>query len=387
MVAAPEEGRVNEYEEFTGQTQACCYVELRARATGYLKALHFQDGAEVHKGQLLFEIDPETYQAAFDQAEANLRNAEAQVLLQEANLKYAEAVYRRNERLVGTGASARQDLEQSQAARDTAQASVNAANAAVKVAKANLKTARINLDYTRVTAPFSGRISRRLVDPGSDVQADMTPLTTIVDLNTIYVYFDINERTFLRIGRLIQQGKIPSADKNRAKVELGLADETGYSLKGTIDFEDNQLDVSTGTYRVRAVVDNKNRFLSPGMFVRVRLPIGLPHDAVLVSDQAVGSDQGQRYVYVVKDKVDPKTKKGVPTVEYRAVQVGRLHEGGLREITQGLGPTAEARKKEPVIVRGIQRIRPNTEVEPRVIAMPRMEPKPAGALKPSKPGK
>jgi RND family efflux transporter MFP subunit len=364
------DAQVTDYEDFTGRTEAYRYVEVRARVTGYLQQIHFEDGATVEKGQVLFTIEPKTYKAAFEQAEANLRQAVTRLNTMELNLKRARDLRQRN-------AISQEDFDKAVGDRDEA-------DAAVGVARANKNTAKINLDYCRVIAPVTGRVSRRMVDVGNTVKADDTMLTTVVRQDPMYVTFYMDERTFLRIRRLIKKGDMPEGRYNVAPVEVGLADQPGHELKGQIDFEDNLLDAGTGTYRVRAVLDNKDGFLSPGLFARVRLYVGRKHPATLVPEQALGTDQGQKFIFVVKPKIDPKTKKAVTmrakvetpegkkvekelrigVVESRRVKVGRVHRvevakgvyKDLREIAEG-----ELAKDEWVIVRGLQRVRDKVE--------------------------
>ena len=223
-----------------------------------------------------------------------------------------------------------------------AQASLNAAIATKELAE-------LNLSFTNVTSQISGRISRRMVDPGNLVKADETPLTTIVSMDPMYAYFDIDERTVLRLRRLLQAGKIQSMDESKLNAQFALADEEKFSLTGEINFLDNQIDPSTGTLRVRAVIANPKELLSPGLFLRLRLPVGNPHRAVLVREEALGTDQGQRFVYVIDDKDE---------VVYRRVKVGLL-TGGRRVIDEGLQPS------ERVVVTGLQRVRPGIKVAPK----------------------
>jgi RND family efflux transporter MFP subunit len=270
------------------------------------------------------------------------------VLQAQARLKQAEADVKRNEPLVRTGATTQADFEKLVADRDVAAAQVESAKAAVE-------SARLNVDFCRITAPFGGRISRRYVDPGNLVQADNTVLTSIVTLDPVYATFDVDERTLLRLRRLIREGKIPSARETEVPVWLALADEPDFSRQGVINFADNKVDPATGTLRVRAVFRNEDRLLSPGLFVRVRARVGVPHRALLVAEQALGTDQGQKFVYVVNANDE---------IEYRTVRVGPLHDG-LRVIEAGLKPD------ERVVVRGLQRVRPGgPRVRPRLVPMP-----------------
>jgi len=348
--------QVTDYEEFTGRTEAYRYVEVRAMVTGYLKKIYFQDGADVTKDQRLFQIDQRPFRAALNQAKANFRLAEAHFRTMERVFKRAKGLREQG------GAVSQEEYDKALGDRDEAEG-------AVGVARAARDTAQINFDYTEVVAPMSGRLGRRLVDPGNTVQTSATPLTTIVDLDKIYATFDIDERTFLRIRELMKKGQITSAQDNSTKINLGLADSKGYTLKGTIDFEDNQLDVSTGTYRVRAVVNNpiisgRDHFLSPGMFLRAQLPIGRPHRAVLVPEVAITNDQGQKVVWVVN-----KANR----CEYRKVALGSVHHG-MREIlnpspleTKGLkaGEHVGVNAGERVITKGVQKVRANLKVNPQ----------------------
>ncbi len=347
---------VTEYEDFPGQTQALHTIEVRARVSGYLSKVYFQEGAEVKEGDPLFEIDPRPYEAELARTKANLA-------LSEAHRKRLEYDYQRARKLLDQGALGREDY-------DKAYGDLKEAEAAVGVAKAQLQTAELNVGFTKVKATISGRISRRLIDPWNMVKGDDTPLTMIVSLDPIYAYFDVDEANALR---LIRQGKIKalrqkssfSLEPGSFDVSLGLGDEPDFPHQGTIDFVDNQIDLNTGTLRMRGVFPNPDRLLSPGLFVRIRLPMGAPHSALLVSEQSLARDQGQKFVYVVNQVVDEKGKpvldeKGEVKyqAEYRQVKVGRLYDG-LREVTDGLKPG------EKVVVSGLQRIRPNMPVNPK----------------------
>jgi RND family efflux transporter MFP subunit len=335
---------IRDYEDFSGRMEAYKTVELKARVTGYLIARHFEDGQEVEKGKLLFEIDPEPLKATLAQTEATLRQAIAHLNRLEADFQRAEGLLRKR-------SISKEDYDKIAGDRDEAEA-------AVGVARANRQLAQINLKYGQIRAPFSGQISRRMIDEGNLVKADETPLTTIVYRDKLYAYFDVDERTFIRLSKLVKEGKIKRAKDNKAVVDLGLADEkpNAYSLKGKIDFEDNRLDIGTGTYRMRAVVENPDHLLSPGLYVRVRLPIGLDHEAVLIAEQAIGTDQGKKFVYVLTKN------KGTYFVKYRSIEIGKWHDG-LREITMGL------KANEPVVVRGLQKVRRDSEVTPEFVPM------------------
>jgi RND family efflux transporter MFP subunit len=353
VVSEPIIKPISDYEEFTGRMDAVDSIEVRARVTGYLDRANFKDGDEVAAGAELFAIDPRPYQAALDQALA-------QVVLAEARLKDANADFERNRPLVTSGATSKSDFDKLVANRDIAAAQVEAA-------KASAETNRLNLNFCKVTAPLSGRISRRLVDPGNLVRADETVLTRIVSQDPVYAYFDIDERTVLRMRRLINEGRIQSARNRELWVALALSDEQGFEEEdgkprhpARFDFADNRVDPTTGTLQVRARIDNPKltdgvRLFSSGMFVRVRLPVGVPREALLISEKALGTDQGQKFVFVVVASTD----KGQTQMRasQRTVKVGSLHDG-YRVIEHGLKPG------EKVVTSGLQRIRDGARVTP-----------------------
>jgi RND family efflux transporter MFP subunit len=332
---------VTDYEDFTGHTEAVNSIEIRARVTGYLvEGLKDggpnKEGTEVKKGELLFEIDPRSYQADKDKAEATLMQAQAHLDRLSKDLARAE-------KLLAGRSIAQGDYDQTVGDH-------NEAAAAVKTAQAALDLSKLNLAWTKVYAPCDGRVSRQLIDPGNMVQADQTALTTIVTLDPIYAYFDVDERTLLELRRMVleQRGKLGVARDAKIKLLLGLADEDGYPHEGMLDFADNRLDMMTGTLRVRGVFPNSKRMISPGMFARIRLPKGEPHRAILVPEEALGSDQGQRFLYVVNSE---------NKVEYRRVQIGSL-QGKLRVIEKGLA------EGERVVTGALQQVRPGIEVRP-----------------------
>jgi RND family efflux transporter MFP subunit len=342
LVSTPVTEEITDYEDFTGRLESPAAVEIRARVTGYLEEVKFEEkvGVNVKKGDVLFLIDPRSYKAELDRAEANLLQAKVR-------LQRLEYDFQRASDLIARKAIAREEYDKISGDRSEAEA-------AVKVAEATVTTARVGYGYTKVTAPMSGRIGRRLVDPGNLVKADETILATIVSLDPLYAYFDVDERTVLRLRRLIRSGTVKSAREVEVPVKMELADEEGFPRTGRIDFADNKVDPGTGTLRVRAVFPNPQELLSPGLFVRVRVRIGVPHKALLIAERALGTDQGQKFVYVVNDKGE---------VAYRAVKVGSLHQG-RRVIDSGLAPG------EKVIVSGLQRVRQGTKVQPRVVPMP-----------------
>jgi RND family efflux transporter MFP subunit len=343
-VSRPLEREVAEYAEYTARTAAVDSVEVRAHVWGYLNKVGFKEGAIVKKGDVLFELDPRPYEALLNQAKAKVAQDEAQ-------LTFDEAEYRRNLKLVNTGAASASDLDKTSAARG-----VDIANVAAD--KAVVASRQLDIDYTRVVAPISGRTSRYVVTVGNLIQAGDqgggTLLTTIVSIDPMYAYFDVDEHTVLRVRQLVREGKADSPREGPVPVSLGLANQTGFPHQGTINFVDNQVNSKTGTMRLRGVFPNKDQVLAPGFFGRVRIAIGRPHKALLVSERAIDTDQGQKIVYVVNEKNE---------VAVRAVRLGTL-TNGLREIADGLKPD------DRVIVIGLQSIRPGAIVEPTLADMP-----------------
>ncbi len=346
-VAQPVTETVTDFNEYTGRMAPVKTVELRARVSGYLTEVNFTDGADIEADAPLFRIDPRPFAAAYAQTEATVQQMEAR----QERMRRQEG---RLTELADRKFTTTEDLEQSKFDRLEADGTLKAARAARDLAK-------LNLEFTDITAPFAGRISRRLVDPGNLIRADETPLATLVSLDPIYAYFDVDERTVLQVQRLIGQGKMQSARDKAIEVELGLADETEYTLKGRVNFVDNQISATTGTLRLRAEVDNPRKLLTPGMFIRVKVPVGLSRQAVLVREEALGSDQGERFVYVLNDK---------DVVEYRRIKTGRLSRG-LRVVNEGLS------SGDRVIVNGLQRVRPDSTVIPKNVAMARTTAQPA----------
>ncbi len=233
----------------------------------------------------------------------------------------------------------------------------------MEVAKANLEIARLNVTFTKVRSPIDGRVSRTQLDQGNLVRADETILTTVVSMDPMYAYFEVDERTMLRLRRYTEEGRIRSEGQREVPVRMGLADEEGFPHQGAINFFDNRLDPGTGTLQVRGVFKNADRVLSPGLFVRVRLPIGQSYQAIMISEESLGTDQGQKFVYVVGD--DNKA-------QYRRVEVGKLQQG-RRVILKGLS------EGERVVVSGLQRIRPGAVVQPKMMESTAQQPAEAGA--------
>jgi multidrug efflux system membrane fusion protein len=340
VVSQPLQRKVTDYAYSTGQTEAMPSVEIRARVSGYLTKVAFVSGADVKKGQLLFEIDPAPYKAALDRAEAAVESAKASATRQEAE-------FARSQRLIGGAAISREDFEKSSANRDEAVA-------ALAQNRANLDSAKLDYGWTKVTAPFAGQASRNLIDIGNLVEKDKTVLTTIVATDPIYAYFDADDLTYQRFNKLILEGKLKSYKEAEFPVFMSLPDEQGFPHKGVIDFVNNKVNTGTGTVQVRGKFPNKDRAITPGLFVRVRVPAGDPRKAILVAETALGSDQGQKYLLVVNDKNQ---------VVRRNVALGVLNDG-LYEVLQGLGPD------EWVITDGLLRVRPGLTVNPTRAPMP-----------------
>jgi RND family efflux transporter MFP subunit len=337
-VAAAVSRKVTDSGEFTGRFEAVERVEVRPRVSGYISSVSFKEGSEVTKGDVLFVIDPRPYQAERDRAAAGLAQARSQLALA------------KSERDRATKLLAQHALSQEE--YDTRVAGSEQAEANVEAAKAELDSAALNLEFTRVTAPISGRISRALVTSGNFVTNGQTPLTTLVSLDPIYVSFDGDEQEYLKYIKLAR-ATAAGAHGERSPVEVGLANESGFPHQGAMVFVDNALDPMTGTIRNRALLDNHEREFTPGLFARIRLLGSSQHDAVLVNDSAIGTDQTVRYVLVVgKDN----------KVEYRPVQLGPLVDG-LRVVQSGLGAG------ETIVVNGLQRVRPGAEVAPQRVAM------------------
>jgi RND family efflux transporter MFP subunit len=347
-VSYPVERYVTDYAAFTARTAAVDSVEVRAHVWGYLDKVNFKEGALVKKGDVLFELDPRPYAALLNQAKAKVAQDEAQ-------LTYDEAEYHRYARLIRKDAASQSDVDKTAAAR-----SVDLANIAAD--KAAVAARQLDLDYTKVIAPVSGRVSRYVVTVGNLIQSGDqnggTLLTTLVSVDPMYAYFDVDEHTALRVRQLVREGKSDSPRDGGYPVYLGLANEEGFPHQGTINFVDSQVNPKTGTIRLRGVFPNKDEVLLPGLFGRVRSPMGRSHNALLVSDRALDTDQGQKILYVLNDKNE---------VVSRPVRLGALH-GGLREITEGL------KSGERVLVSGLQQVRPGVVVEPKLVDMPSSHP-------------
>ena len=333
-VTEPEQRAVLEYEELPGRVAAIDHVVVKARVTGYLNKVHFQEGAEVREGDLLYTIDPREYQAEFASAEAALQQSQAETA-------QAHSDYQRSMQLSTQKVIAAQETEKQGTA-------ALAAEAGTRSAQARLAKAKLDLEYTEIRSPVSGKISRTSVTEGNLV-ANGDTLTTIVSQDPVYVYFDAPERVVLRwdkaVGDEARRGLTA-----RARAFVGLLNEEGFPREGTVDFSDNEVNAGTGTLKMRAVVPNDDRRLRIGMFARVRLTLDQPRQTLLVPERAVGVDQGQRFTYVVN---------GDNKVEYRKVLIGQVHDGKLA-ILEGLQPD------DRVITEGLQLLRPGQVVQPEV---------------------
>lgn len=364
-VSLPEVREVTDYVEFTGRMDAVNSVDIRPRVTGYLNKAPFKEGAEVKAGDLLYEIDPRPYQALVDFSVGQVAANKAQVKLAKANNVRAKAIAEKSPTAIS-----QQDLDSYQAAEDEALANL-------EMSKGTLDTNQLNLTFTKVIAPIDGEVSRYYLTVGNLVTQDSTVLTTIVSRDPIYAYFDMDEPTLFRIKNLINEGKLkPARERGDIPVLAELQGETGFPHRGVVNFINNRVDPTTGTLTVRGVFDNPLpehgvRTFAPGNFVKIRLPLGQPHQALLVVDKAVGTDQGLKYVYVV-DEHDQ--------VQYRRVRIGALQADGLRVIAEGLKPD------DRVVVSGVQMVRPRMTVQAELTPMPTVSPQSPGDIGEPDPG-
>lgn len=354
-ISQPVVRNVVDHDEYEGRITAAQTVEVRARVRGHLMKVNFQDGQMVKVGDLLYQIDPRPPKASLDAAKAQQKAAEA-------SLQFAKSEYNRTRVLLSSGASSREELETWIAKQAIAKGDVLKAQAAVE-------QAQLDLDFTTITAPISGKISRTQVDIGNlvNIGGGESLLTTIVSVDPIYVYFNVDERSYIRYRQDSQKdvkasSEVPSVKQLKIPVYVALEGDQGYPHKGMIDFADNRVNPSTGTIQVRGSLSNAKRLFEDGMRARVRVPVSDPYQSLLITDRAVGSDQGRKFVYVV-------TTENV--VERRDVIPGRVSDG-LLVIREGLKPD------EWIIVNGIQRVRDGMKVQPQRAPMP-------GTEKPSEP--
>lgn len=364
-VAKPVVQTVADYEVTTGRADAYEAVDVRARVSGYLQKVTFhhadgrqspgdsspkqlREGDTVEAGTLLCEIDPRPYQAVYDAATADSDRAKAALDRLSADLARAENLRKTNNISV-------EEFDKISAQKAEAAATVAAAAAQIDAAK-------LNLEFTQVKAPITGRLGRALVTEGNLVTADVTLLTTIVREDPIYIYFDLSEQVMLRYKKLITENKFESAREQELPVDIGLANEDGFPHRGVVDFVDNRVDVPTATLKLRGRFANPElnksiRALTPGMFVRVRIPASKPYEALLVGERAILTDQGEKVVFTVD--ADGTTHR-------RVVELGTLH-GRLRVVTAGLKPD------ERIVVNGLQRVRDGAKVDPHDGPMPGAE--------------
>lgn len=323
---------VAQTQEFSGRLEAIDHVEIRSRVAGFITAVNFKPGSEVKKGEVLFVIDPRPYQAEADRAEAAANSARARAELARLELTRAE-------KLLADKAIAQREFDE----RASSQKELDAA---ARAAQAQSEAAKLNLSYTRVTSPIDGRVSKAEITLGNLVDASAV-LTSVVSMDKIYASFDGDEDTYLRVGAQNHKGE-------PVVVKVGLANEEGFPHEGKLEFVDNQLDAQTGSVRMRATFDNKDRALVPGLFARVQLGGGSAvANTVLINDRAVGTDQNRKFVFVIG--ADNKA-------EYRAVTLGPTVDG-LRVVKAGLKPN------EKIVVNGLQRVRPGAPVTPTTVPM------------------
>jgi RND family efflux transporter MFP subunit len=338
-VSQPIEREIVEWDEYTGRFDAVETVEIRARVSGHLTEVLFKDGQRVKQGDLLFVIDRRPFERALDQAQAELFAANTKV--ENANLDIIRGKPLVERKII------------SDKAFDDRMSIVRDAQAAVKVAEAKVRSAELDLSFTRIDSPITGRISRTLVTAGNWISAGSvsgaTLLTTIVSEDPIYIYFDVSENNYIKYKRLAERGVAAGAAEPGAPVEIGLPDERGFPHRARLDFLDNRLDQGTATQRARAVIANAAGLFSPGLFARVRVTGTAPYPAVLVPDEAIGTDQTNKFVYVVAED---------GSVARRNIRLGPIHEG-MRVVREGIAAT------DWVIVRGLQRARPVGKVTPQ----------------------
>jgi RND family efflux transporter MFP subunit len=336
-VGKPLQEEIVEWDQYTGRFAAIESVEVRSRVSGYLESIHFKDGAIVNKGELLFVIDPRPFKAVLEQAKGELQRAEARAELTKLQLA-------RQATLLEEHAISKDQYDTRMSEHRQAVAQVHAARAAVT-------SAELNLEFTEVRSPIKGRISRHQVTVGNLINggtADSTLLTTIVSLDPIYFYFDVDERTYLKYISLAEKGKLPGLRAGTTPAFAKLTNETDFVHRGRIDFVDTRIGSETGSMRFRAVFRNSDMTLVPGMFARVRVPGSSKYNAILIPGDAVGRDQAVQFVYVAN-------KDGV--VERRNIELGP-DACGLRIVRKGLHP------RDRVIVKGLQLVRPGAVVEP-----------------------
>jgi RND family efflux transporter MFP subunit len=337
-VAPVEQRQIVEWEEFTGRTEPVDSVEVRPRVSGYLQEIKFQSGQLVKKGDVLFVIDPRWHQSIFDQRNAELQEAEVK-------LKNAQREAARTDQLLANKAISTEE-------GDTRDSGYQEARAEELAARAALDSARLDLDYTQVRAPIDGRVSRALWTEGnyvSGVAGANTVLTTIVSVDPVYVYADVDENSLLKFNALAQANRLETNGDGHIPVDLQLADEDGYPHTGYIESWDNQLDSNTGSILLRAVFPNPDGRVMPGLFARIRVPLSDRHPALLIEERAIGTDQAQKFVLGLTSS---------NTVEYLPVELGGIVDG-RRVVHSGLQAGRQ------IVVNGLQRARPGMPVTPQ----------------------
>ena len=331
-VARPVARKIVEHNEYTGRMAAIENVSVRPRVSGYITQIPFKEGNLVKEDDLLFVIDPRPYQAALDQATGQLKQAQAQKELSDRNFARAQT-------LQATKVSSKEEFDQAATNRNQGDAQVATAQAAVDAAT-------LNLQFTQIKSPIDGRVSREQVTVGNLVANDTTVLTNIVSVDPIYAYADVDERAVLAYQKLIGEGKVKDARQAQVQVSVAVAGEQGFPHHGSIDFVDNQIAAATGTLSVRGIFPNADGNLLSGMFVRMQIPVSGEVDSLLITDRAVGSDQGQKFVYVLSgDKA-----------ERRPVTLGPVIDG-LRVVREGLKP------EDQVVIDGLMKVQPDAPVK------------------------
>jgi multidrug efflux system membrane fusion protein len=345
----PITDKVIDYQDFTGRLDAVKTVELRARVSGYVMEAKFKEGEVVKEGQVLFQIEAKPYQVEVNQMEADHKLAVADRNLMAKNADRAR-------RLMATKSMSPEDYEKAIADLDKSAAQVGSV-------EAKKEKAQMYLDYTHVTAPFTGRISRRFVDPGNLIVADNTVLTTIVTEDPMFAYFDVDERTYLDLLASVAPGQKSWNEGLKLPVMMRLANENEFEKLGYVDFVDNRVAATTGTVRMRGKFENESRLLKAGLFVRIRLPIGSVYEAIIIPDEAIQSDQERKYVWIINAKNE---------VEYRSVKLGQ----SIKDLRVILAPTKGSEGKEGltkedrVIISGMQRVRSGIQVDAAEQASP-----------------
>ncbi|MBW1296020.1 efflux RND transporter periplasmic adaptor subunit [Aquimarina litoralis] len=337
-VAVPVFEKITEWDEYTGRFEASNRVEVRARVSGYIQNVSFKDGQSVNKGDVLFTIDQRPFKIALSQARASYGQAKARLTIAKDNFDRVQS-------LRESGAVSLEEY-------DSRKQALAGAKASLQLAQASVDNATLNLEFTKVKAPISGRVSRDMVNQGNLIDggsSNSTLLTTIVATSPIHFYFKGSESDYLKYSRLAQNGQRASSRSTANPVFLKLQDEDTYSHKAVMDFVDNEIDRSTGTIEGRATLENKDGLIEPGMFGKARLLGSAAHEAIMIPEEIIGTNQSVRFVYILGQD---------NTVTTKNVELGPLHTNGLRIIRKGLTP------EDKLITNNIQKIRPGVAVTP-----------------------